>query len=250
MIILILILLIVFLAFAVVGFCFFRRIRSKARQYSKMLFGTPSLAEGFRNLEALDLATPKSVSSATSLYLPAIMKDFPEFHYDEMKSRAESLLVSYLQSVDRRNPGLLTEGTEELKSRLEQQIQMLENLGHREYFREIKIHRTEIFQYRKEKGRRSIVFQSAVEAIHYLEQDGKLSEGRRDLPEQSKYNVELVYIQDRELVKKLGDAGLALNCPNCGAPLMQVGAKKCAYCDSPVVAFNLRVWNFNRVTQV
>ena len=43
---------------------------------------------------------------------------------------------------------------------------------------------------------------------------------------------------------------LGLNCPNCGAPLPGLGAKKCIYCDTPIVEYNLRVWNFSRVEEV
>ena len=64
------------------------------------------------------------------------------------------------------------------------------------------------------------------------------------------YNVELVYIQDQDMIENQEDAGLGLNCPNCGAPLPGLGAKKCIYCDTPIVEYNLRVWNFSRVEEV
>ena len=35
------------------------------------------------------MATPKSVAGATSICLPRISADFPDFHYEEMKRRAE-----------------------------------------------------------------------------------------------------------------------------------------------------------------
>lgn len=247
--ILIVIILVLLLALVGILYYFYRRIRRKASEYSQMLFGTSSLTEGVRQLEQEAAMTPRSVSAATSLYLPAIMKDFPEFHYDEMKTRAENVLTSYLRSVDAGNAALLTEGTNELKEQLRLRLQMLASQEKREYFQDIKLHRTEIYQYRKAKGRRSIVFQTAVEYVHYIEKDGQVLSGEKDLKEQDKYNVELVYIQDQETVEHLGDAGLALNCPNCGAPLPGLGAKKCAYCDSPVIELNLRTWNFSRVTE-
>lgn len=225
------------------------KIRNKVRQFSNLAFGTSNVVEGLRKVETEAAVTPKSVSSATHLYLPSIMKDFPEFHYDEMKTRAENVLTSYLRSIDAGNAALLTEGTNELKEELQLRIQMLKAEGQKEHFEDIKIHRTEISQYRKLKGRRSIVMQSSVGYIHYLEKDGKILKGKKELTEQSKYNVELVYIQDQEMVENLGDAGLALNCPNCGAPLPGVGAKVCAYCDTPVIEFNIRTWNFSKVDE-
>lgn len=250
--ILVSIIIILVLLLVLVGLIYFAYIKvsERVRRYSKMFFGTPSLKEGIRNLETEEAVTPKSVSSATGLYLPSIMKDFPEFHYDEMKTRAENVLISYLRSVDGQNNALLTEGTNELKDQLLMRIQMLKRQEQKEHFENIKIHRTEIHQYRKSKGRCSIVMQSAIEYIHYIEKDNKVTEGRKELQEQAKYNIELVYIQDQETVEKLGDAGLALNCPNCGAPLPGLGAKKCAYCDSPVIEFNIRTWNFSKVTEI
>lgn len=245
----IIIILVLLLVLAGIIFFAYVRIKEKVRMLSRMMFGTNSLVEGFKNLETEEAITPKSVSSATNLYLPSIMRDFPEFHYDEMKTRAENVLISYLQCVDAGNSAFLAEGTNELKEQLQMRIQMLENQDQKEHFYNIKIHRTEINQYRKSKGRRSIVLQSAVEHIHYVEKGGKVLKGRKDLQEQTKYNVEVSYIQDYELVEDLGDAGLALNCPNCGAPLPEVGAKVCAYCDTPVIEFNIRTWNFTRVSE-
>ncbi len=225
-------------------------IREKVSMFSRLMFGTSDLAQGMREREREVAVTPKSVASATRLYLPSIMKDFPEFHYDEIKTRAENVLLSFLRSVDEQNAALLTEGTDELKEKLSLKIQMLKREGQKEHYADLKVHRTEICQYRRLKGRCSVVLQSAVGQIHYLEKDGQIIKGRRDLQEQTKYNVELIYIQDRETVENMGDAGLALNCPNCGAPLPGLGAKQCSYCGSPVVEFNIRTWNFSSVTEV
>lgn len=243
-IIIILILLLVLVGVVYAGY---RYISRKLNGYARMLFGTNTITEGLHKTEMEYAATPKSVASATGLYLPGIMKDFPEFHLDEMRERSDNVLRSYLRSIDEDNAALLTEGTNELKNKLEMKIEMLRNEGCREHFERIKLHRTEIYKYRKDKGRCSIVFQTAAEHVHYVDRDGQLRSGRKDRLEQAKYNVEVSYIQDRDMVEDLGDSGKALNCPNCGAPLPSLGAKKCAYCDSPVVEFNIRTWNFSDV---
>ena len=228
----------------------YRKIHRTVSSYSQTLFGTTDPLEGMRRIEMQQVNNPKSVSGATDLYLPQIMRDFPEFHYDEIKVRAENLLTSYLRCIDGANLSLLTEGMEELKEGLRMRLQMLQNRDSREHFQRIAVHQTEINQYRKEKGRCSIVLQSSVEYIHYIEKGGKIVQGKQDVKEQARYNIELVYIQDRDVVVHSGDAGLGLNCPNCGAPLPGLGAKKCVYCDTPVVEFNLRVWNFSAVKEV
>lgn len=245
--IIVLVLLLVLVGIVYYAYC---AIRKKIRNFSRMAFGTDTVKQGFEQIEAEYATTPKSVSAATSLYLPRIMKDFPDFHYDEMKGRAENVLMSYLRSVDGDNASLLTEGTDELKDQLAMQLQMLRAQGERAHFERQKIHRTELYQYRKQKGRCSVVFQSAIEYYFYKEKAGNVTAGSRNVKTQAKYNIECIYIQDRDVIEDLGDAALGVNCPNCGAPLSGVGAKVCAYCGSPIVEFNIRSWNFSSVKEV
>lgn len=244
------IVLVLLLVLAGIGYYAYRTIRNKIREFSRTAFGTDSLKEGFDKVEAEYAVTPKSVSAATSLYLPRIMKDFPDFHYDEMKNRAENVLVSYLQSINSDNLSMLVEGTSELKNQLEMELEMQRSREERVHFEKIKVHQTEIYQYRYQKGRRSIVFQSAVEYYHYRTQGGNVTVGSQNTKEQSKYNVECIYIQDRDFVENVDDAALGVNCPNCGAPLSGLGAKVCAYCGTPVMELNIRSWNFSDVKEV
>lgn len=246
----VMIVLVLFLIVIGILYYIYRRIREKVRSFSKLAFGTASLTEGIRKMELEEQTTPKTVSAATSIYKPSIMRDFPEFHYDEMKARAENVLTSYLQSVNKADATLLTEGTNELKNQLQLKIDILRNNDKREHYDNIKIHRTEIHRYLKEKGRCTIIFQSAVEYVHYMEEYGTPILEQHKKMKQTKYNIEVVYIQNQEMVENLSDAGLAMNCPNCDAPLTKLGAKVCPYCDSPVIEFNIRVWNFNRVVEV
>ena len=244
------IVLVLLLVLAGVIYVAYRRISRTIKSYSKMIFGTEDVRKGVQKMEMEYASTPKSVSSATGLYLPGIMRDFPEFHLEEMKSRVQNVLTSYLRSIDGNNRHLLTEGTQELREKLDMRIGMLRGNGIREHYERIKVHKTEIYKYRKDKGRCSIVFQTAAEHIHYQEQGNEVIKGRKDRLEQAKYNVEVSYIQDLEQVENLSDMGLAMVCPNCGAPLSALGAKTCAYCDSPVLELNIKVWNFTDVTMI
>lgn len=228
----------------------YRKIRNKVREFSRMAFGTEDIREGFQNVEKEAEITPKSVSAATSLYLPQIMRDFPEFHLEEMKNRAENVLSSYLQCVDRKSLDDFAEGTtSELREKLRMKITDLDSEGVEQHYRNIRIHRTEIKSYRKLKGKCSIVFQSSVQYNYFKERDGKVIEGSRDKLKQSRYNVEMLYIQDVGLLENAEDMGLAMNCPNCGGPLTKLGAKTCMYCGSPILEFNTRIWNFSDVEE-
>ncbi|MGN0430848.1 MAG: zinc ribbon domain-containing protein [Lachnospiraceae bacterium] len=229
----------------------YRRIRRKVRDFSQMAFGTDSLMKGFQKVETEYEETPKSVSAGTSLYLPRITKDFPDFHYDEMKNRAENVLVSYLRAVDMQDVSQLTEGLEEFKDQLRMRINMLSSRGEREHFAQTKIHKTAIYQYRKLQGKCSIVFQMAVQYYYHKERNGTVIAGSPNNKKQSRYNVECIYIQDREFLENLEDTSLARNCPNCGAPLSGLGATKCEYCGTPVLDLNVKhSWYFSSVKEV
>ncbi|MCM1065554.1 MAG: zinc ribbon domain-containing protein [Eubacterium sp.] len=240
------------LALAVMGggYVAYRNIRDKIRTFTRLAFGSDTIKGSFENMDREAEITPKSVSAATKLYLPQILRDFPEFHYDEMKNRAENVLTGFLSGIDEKNPARLPEGvTSELREKLQLKIGALDNEDAEEHFRNIKIHRTEIRTYRKLKGRCSIIFQSAVQYNHFKKRDGEVTAGAEERLEQGRYNVEMIYIQDRDLVENQADSGLAMNCPNCGAPLPRLGAKKCLYCDTPIEEFNIKIWHFSDVEE-
>ena len=194
---------------------------------------------------------PKSVSGVTSIILPSIIREFPDFDYDEAKARAEAVLISYLKAIADQNPDVLSEGYDELRTKLENRIRELRNYNQKEYFNNIKIHRTEINQYNKTKGRCIITFQTAVEYIHYIkDEEGKVITGDEEVKYQTKYNIDMIYVQDRDAGDNNYQSGMGVNCPNCGAPLKMLGAKKCSYCGSPVVELNIRSWNFSDVKEM
>ena len=237
----------IFIAVAVIGMKIYKKVQSISRQ----AFGTEDLLEGFRQMEIENSTTPKSVAGMTSLYLPKIKKDFPEFQYDEMKVRAENALTSYLLAVSSMNPSLLSEGGQELKDHLAMRLSMLREAEVRETYKEIKIHRTEISNYRKRNGRCIITFQSALQSFYTkTDRNGKVLAGSAQLYTQSKYNVDVIYVQDRDLVKKEYDHSLGLNCPNCGAPVSMLGSKVCEYCGTPIVELNIYAWTFSNIEEV
>ncbi len=194
---------------------------------------------------------PKSVSGVTGIILPSIIREFPDFNYEEAKARAEAVLISYLKAITDQDTEVLSEGYDELRSKLENHIRELRNYNKKEYFNNIKIHRTEINQYNKSKGRCIITFQTAVEYIHYIkDEEGKKVEGDEEIKCQTKYNIDMIYVQDRDAGDNNYQAGMGVNCPNCGAPLKMLGAKKCSYCGTPIVELNIKSWNFSDVKEM
>lgn len=227
-------------------------VLDKVRKLTGIIYGINSLLEGMKTQEIEYANTPKNVSSGTGIYLPQIMRDFPEFHLEEMKQKAEEIIFAYLLSIHEQKEDLLDreDVTKELKNKLNMKIRALQSNNSFERYEQIKFHRTEIHRYRKERGRTSIVFQSAVGHIFYVEKKGKVVRGRKDRFTQNRYNVEMCYIQDREKATRNEDTGYSLHCPNCGAVITSLGNKQCPYCGSGVREYNIRVWYFNDVRPI
>lgn len=236
----------------VVGIVIFLYIRNRAREFSRELFGTEDIKKAAKELQVEYSSTPKSVSAMTSLLLPKISEDFPDFNYNEMKVRATNVLTSFLAAITAGSVGLLKDGNAELKQKLTDYIGSFTEKNLREHFDSVQLHRTEISQYRKSEGRCIITFQTSLECFRYTTDlsDGSIKSGSTEYKYQTRYNVDLIYIQDRSKIKSEFDHALGVNCPNCGAPLSSLGAKTCAYCGTPIVTFEFYAWTFNNIEEV
>lgn len=222
-------------------------VRNKIRDFSQAAFGTDRLSDGL-NRQADELArTPKSVSGMTRLMEPQIMKDFPDFVWQEFRNRAENMLTSALLAITAEDAGKLKNASDELKNQVENRIAANRAAGVREAYDDIRIHRTEIANYRKDQGRCVITIQSAVEYYHYRTRGGQIAEGSKERKEQTKYNLELLYIQDANAVE---GTAFGATCPNCGAPVRDLGHMVCEYCGSAVTPVNIKLWSLHKYYEV
>ena len=230
------------------GYYGYRVIKKKVEAFSMAAFGTKSLIEGW-NKQADELAsTPKSVSGMTRIFEPQIEKDFPDFNFVQFKNKAENMLVSALRAINEEDPSLLKEPTEELKKQIANTIGMNKAEGVQEVYEKIRVHRTEIAKYEKKEGKCIITFQSAVEHLHYKKKAGKIISGDANRLEQTKYNIEVMYIQDEKMAKI--DNAVGTTCPHCGAPVTNLGAMSCEYCGLAITPVNLKVWTIHRFYEV
>ena len=137
-------------------------IQRKIRNLSRMAFGTDSLLEGLKQQEEEFARTPKSVAGMTSLYLPRIQKDFPEFSLEEFIARSENLLTKALMSVQNQKIVLGEGASGELEESLRLWIKRDEEQGIREMFHIIVRHKTELSQYAGSSEILDVHFQVAV----------------------------------------------------------------------------------------
>ena len=78
--------------------------------------------------------------------------------------------------------------------------------------------------------------------------DGTVVSGDENRLEQTKYNVEVMYIQDEKIAKI--DNAVGTTCPHCGAPVTNLGAMYCEYCGLAITPINLKVWTLHRFYEV
>lgn len=239
---------VVLVVLGIAGAAGYFAVKKKLASISRDLFGTDSFIEGWNRQADVLAKTPKSVSGMTRVFAPQIERDFPDFNLTQFKHKAENMLVSALQAVDAEDVTLLKEATKELTKQVENQIVQNQSEGVKEVFERIRIHQTEITNYVKRDGTCKIVFQSAVEHMHYKNREGKVIEGDAKRLSQTKYNVEAVYIQDENLVKI--DNAVGTTCPSCGAPIKKLGAMYCEYCGLAVTPVNLKVWTLHKYYEV
>lgn len=238
----------VFLAVILGGVIIAGVVVSKVRRFSRQAFGTDSLAEEWKRQEEELAATPKPVSGMTRIYEPQIHRDFPEFNWLEFKNKAENMLRSAFLAIEEEDINCLADVSEELHSQVELQIQQNQSEGVEEHYQNVTVHNTEITRYEKQQGKCIITLQSAVGHLHYKCKDGKVISGDDRLDKQTKYNIELLYIQNSELEKT--DRALGITCPHCGAPVTGVGQLKCDYCGSGITPINHQVWSLNKFYEV
>ena len=221
-------------------------IRWKLRRISRAAFGTDSLVEGIKKQGELAEERPKSVSAMTRLCLPRIIRDFPEFSYEEFRQKSENQLKEALAAVESQDMACLKNASPDLRDQIRLRIEDDKRQGVRVKFQNIRIHQSAISRYEKGSGCCTVIFQSAVE---YRYARWKKEEKEPELKrKQTRYDMEWVYVQDVEKLPETMKV-IGVNCPNCGAPLRNLGAKFCEYCGLAVETINIRAWSLYHIKE-
>ena len=226
----------------------YKNVTNKIRRFSQALFGSSDFVEGWNRQADVLAETPKSVSSMTRIMEPQIMRDFPEFSWEEFKAKAENMLTSALLAISANQPERLVDASEDVRKQVTNIIESNRLNGIGETYSEIEIHQTEIANYVKSDGKCVITIQSAIGYMHYKMCDGKVIAGDKKRKTQTKYNVELIYIQDADLTTY--DNAVGTTCPNCGAPVKSLGHKFCEYCGLRITPVNVKVWSLHKFYEV
>jgi ribosomal protein L37E len=211
-------------------------IRRKIAMVSTLLFGTSSLREGIRNRELEVAQTPKSVSSAQSLYGPLVQRDFPELNLEELKALVEKSITEIFMAIENRNDKAYQDVPKVnawICSKIEDNKEPV-------HYDELRFHTTVLNRYLKNNDHAILRFQSAFEYV--------LRKASKATKIQDRLEIEYVYALNEEALH--GKASESLNCRNCGAPVTNLGDKFCEYCGAGIVRLVKKVWMLNNIKQI
>ena len=215
-------------------------LRRKIREFSQAVFGNANMLEGIREQKIQLANEPKSVAGMEKLLLPTLAKDFPNLNISEMKKMAENSILLCLKSVENKRIENFEHTSERITNWINSKIDDLK-ANETINYDSIKFHRTVLNQYIKKDGMCSVVFQTSVEYLYRKNNDNfeKI---------QDRFNTEFIYIYDDLKISKY-QHGIALNCPNCGAPIKDLGVKVCEYCSTGVIDLVKKTWILNDISQ-
>lgn len=217
---------------------------------------------------------PRSISDMTSVYAPAIARDFPDLNLKQLISSAENKLYSALVAVmkgtagsdpqpgsfedfsgddtvsgEENNEHLFLGATPDFAAQIQRQTDALNAEDRAEYFERIKVHKTGIYSYQKTAGTCVLTLQTAIEYLHYVKQNGVVVSGSQQVPEQARYNIILFYVQDTSRLASSATSAVGVTCPNCGAAVRGLGQRQCEYCGTALQAIDIRIWRINQFIQ-
>ena len=200
--------------------------------------------ENAPKIQEMKNSTPKSLSGMDSVYLPRIAEDFPELNIEQFKKMSRDSLLEVFNSIESQSIDKKSSLSSQLIKKTEEIIKDQKSQGIKEHFDNVLFHNMVISRYIKEKGKVLIIFQTALQYINYFtDASGKVIRGEKEFHTQERYEISMQYIQDVDKVAEYTQgSSVGINCPNCGAPISNLGAKHCEYCGTGIVEVNLKSW--------
>jgi hypothetical protein len=177
--------------------------------------------------------TPKSVSGGDSLYLPKIMKDYPQFNVNLAKSVIENCIRDIFNALEE---GDMSSFREKYNEKVHSKCEMILRKYGSIRVTGLVVHRTAISGYSNHYGTSTIKFQTAFQ----YDTDG--SGGRRT--NQERFETEYTF---RVRSGKDGATNAALRCGHCGAPVARLGDKSCLYCGNEVILDLEQAWEITDI---
>lgn len=185
---------------------------------------------------------PYSVPNLTAVHRPKIERDFPEIGYERMESMARNGMIAILNAVESKK----TDSVENSSKNLQNQLKVIvEDYSRRDediHYDNVQIHAVAITNYNSTKTTATAVFQISLQSLAFRTKDGKVVSGSNTIPRQNLFSLTLMHNQ----TGKSGNAHyFEANCPNCGAPIEDLGSRNCSFCGSGLVPVVDKIWQID-----
>lgn len=183
----------------------------------------------------------KPVSGMTRLLKPTIEKDFPSFNESELFNMTETNLLMIFNTIeDKEFKGNLPL----LNDKLKEIIKDYKTNNINVKYDDVYFHGFAIKDYYKKSGVATIKVSTSLEYYYTKEKDNKIIENYSDYKKQTSFTVDFIYVYDVTQIKDYTNV-IGINCPNCGAPVKDLGNKVCRYCNTGLEDLNLKNWHIS-----
>lgn len=199
------------------------------------------LADEIKRGEIIEKTTPKHVSGMTKLLMPKIVKDFPNFNEKELYTKVEISLLQIFSSLENKK----VKNSDELiliKNKLKETVDDMKESNISERYYDVKFHNHALKYYKKDSSSLNITVSTSLEYFYEKKLDDKVIIDYTKYKKQTLYTVEFIYVYNPEKINK-NQSLIGINCPNCGAPVKNLGIKVCRYCSSGLEDINLKSWH-------
>lgn len=215
------------------------KIKNTLNKFGFNDFG--SIASEIKKGEMLERTTPKHTPGMTKLLIPKIVKDFPNFNEKELFNKVETSLLLIFDSLENKE----VKNSEELvlmKEKLKEKINDMKENHISERYYDVKFHNHALKYYKRDSSTLNITVSTSLEYFYEKKQEDKVIVDYTKYKKQTLYTVDFVYIYDPNKINK-HQSLIGINCPNCGAPVKDLGVKVCRYCNSGLEDINLKSWH-------
>lgn len=209
----------------------------------KMGYKADSLSDIAKEAERIRIeesTKARSIPGITTLLLPNIRNDFPDFNEQELYNRTEKALREVFSAIENKNIEEISD-LPLLKDSIQKIIEDYENSNISEKWDDIQFHKFALYQYEKKNGMATITVSTSVGYYYQKKKDDKVLTDFTKYKKQTRYHCKFIYVYDENLVDDSSKV-LSINCPNCGAAIKSLGHKYCDYCGTAVEEVNLKSW--------
>ena len=181
------------------------------------------LTEQIKRGEIEERTTPKHTPGMTKLLIPKIVKDFPNFNEKELFNKVETSLLLIFNSLENQK----VQNSEELiliEEKLKEKINDMKENNISEKYYDVKFHNHALKFYKKDSSTLNITVSTSLEYFYEKKQKDKIITDYTKYKKQTLYTIEFIYVYDPNKISKHQNL-IGINCPNCGAPVKDLGNK-------------------------